>query len=72
MDITIAVGDVSVKLRGVDYSPRQINGLVRMAAGIAVAVGTTEDEPERPMFGFSAHMERAPDVVEDLSEWFEE
>lgn len=75
MDITVTVGEVTVKLRDVEYSPRQVGALLRSAAGIAVAIGASdvgEVEPERPAIGFAAHIERAPDVVEDLSEWFEE
>lgn len=72
MDVTVSVGEVSIKLRNVDYSTRQIHALVRMAASIAVALGSGDDEPERPPMGFTAHLERAPDIEEDLSEWFEE
>ena len=74
MDVTVIVGEVTVKLRGVDYSPRQVGALLRSCAGISVALsgGEGEAEPERPPMGFAAHIERAPDVVEDLSEWFEE
>jgi len=73
MDVTVTVGDVSVKLRGVDMTSRQIHALIRSTASIAVALGSgAEDEPERPPMGFAAHMERAPDVYEDLSEWFEQ
>lgn len=72
MDITVTVGEVTVKLRDVDLSSRQVLNLLRQAASVALAVGSAEVESERPPFGFAAHIERAPDVVEDLSEWFEE
>jgi hypothetical protein len=72
VDVTVTVGEVTVKLRDVDYSPRQVGALLRSCASIAVALGVGEVESERPPFGFNAHIERAPDVVEDLSEWFEE
>lgn len=72
MDVTVTVGEVSVKLRGVDYSPRQVQALLRSCAGIAVALGVSEPEPDRPPIGFAASIERAPEVYEDLSEWFEE
>lgn len=73
MDITVTVGDVSVKLRDVDMTIRQIHALIRSTASIAVALaGSPDPEPERPPMGFAAHIERAPDVYEDLSEWFEE
>ena len=75
MDVTVIVGEVTVKLRDVDFTPRQVGALLRSAAGIAVAISASdasEPEAERPPMGFAAHIERAPDVVEDLSEWFEE
>ena len=75
MDVTVTVGEVSVKLRDVDLSTRQVHGLLRSAAGIALAINASnasEPEPERPPMGFAAHIERAPDVMEDLSEYFED
>ena len=72
MDVTVAVGEVSVKLRDVEFSTRQVHALLRSVASIAVAINVSEPEPERPPMGFAAHIERAPDVSEDLSEWFED
>ena len=72
MDVTIVVGDVSVKLRDVELSTRQVHALLRSVAGIAVALGVSEPESDRPPIGFAASIERAPEVYEDLSEWFEE
>lgn len=73
MDVTVSVGEVTVKLRGVDLSNRSVLSLLRQVAGIAVLVsGDAEPEPEKAPMGFAAHLERAPEVVEDLSEWFEE
>jgi hypothetical protein len=72
VDITVTVGEVSVKLREVEFSTRQVHALLRSAASIAVAINASEPETERPPMGFAAHLERAPDVLEDLSEWFED
>ena len=68
----MTVGEVSVKLRDVEMTTRQVHALVRSCAGIAVALGVSEPEPDRPPIGFAASIERAPEVYEDLSEWFEE
>ena len=73
MDVTVSVGEVTVKVRGVDWSNRAVLSLLRQVAGVAVLVsGEVESEPEKAPMGFAAHLERAPEVVEDLSEWFEE
>jgi hypothetical protein len=74
MEVKITVGEVSVRLTDVDYSPRQVLALLRQAASIAVAVTPGEGEPERPVFGFGAQMELDPErnVEPDLSEWFED
>jgi len=73
MDVKVSVGEVVVRLSGVEYSPRQVLALLRQAAGIAVAV-QGEGEPEKPSFGFSAHLELDPErnAEPDLSEWFDE
>jgi hypothetical protein len=73
MDVKVSVGEVVVRLSGVEYSPRQVLALLRQAAGIAMAV-QGEGEPEKPAFGFSAHLELDPErnVEPDLSEWFED
>ena len=74
MDVKISVGEVSVRLTDVEYSPRQVLALLRQSASIAVAITASEPEGERPAFGFSAHMELDPErnLEPDLSEWFEE
>ena len=74
MDVTVTVGEVSVKLRDADYSSRQVLHLLRSVAGVALALPNGEPEVERPVFGFSASMELDPErnVEPDLSEWFEE
>jgi hypothetical protein len=72
VDVTVTCGEVSVKLRDVDLSTRQVHALLRSVAGIAVALGVPEVEPDRPPIGFAASIERAPEVYEDLSEYFED
>ena len=72
MDVTVTCGEVSVKLKDVDLSTRQVHALLRSVAGIAVALGVPEAEPDRPPIGFAASIERAPEVYEDLSEYFED
>lgn len=73
MDVKVSVGDVVVRLSGVEYSPRQVLALLRQAAGVAMAL-QSEPESDRPVFGFSAQLELDPErnVEPDLSEWFEE
>ena len=74
MDVKVSVGSVTVRLRDVEYSPRQVLALLRQAASIAVAMNASEPESERPVFGFAAQVELDPErnVEPDLSEWFEE
>lgn len=74
MKVTIQVGSVTVQASGLDITPRQIKSLLISCASIALSLtGEPEPEPEeRTPIGFSAHLERAPDVVEDFSEYFEE
>ena len=74
MDVKVSVGDVVVKLSDVQLTNRQVLALLRQAASIAVALNASDGEQERPVFGFSAHMELDPErnVEPDLSEWFED
>lgn len=80
MRIKVTVGDVDVRLNGLDLTRRQLVALMREAGSIALALAeasTTDDDPSdaRPApFGFSAHLDLDPErnLVEDTSEWFEE
>lgn len=73
MDVTVTVGEVTVKVRGVEWSTRTVMAVLRQVAGISMLTSTeVEVEPEKAPMGFSAHLERAPEIEEDLSEWFEE
>lgn len=75
MKIKVAVGDVEIRLEGVELTTRQIYGLIHKAGSIAVALGIS-DEPEEPKtpIGFSASLELDPErnYEPDLSEWFED
>lgn len=73
MRIRITVGDIDLRMDGLELSKRDVKGLLQLAAGYAAALSQpAEPERESTPIGFAAHIERAPDVVEDLSEWFEE
>tara|TARA_R110002096_G_scaffold18442_2_gene62825 strand:+ start:425 stop:661 length:237 start_codon:yes stop_codon:yes gene_type:complete len=73
MRVSVRVGDARVDLQGVDFSLREVRSLVRLLASIQVAIGAVgvEENVVSPPIGFTV-VERAPDVEEDLSEWFEE
>ena len=73
MKLRISVGEVDLRVDGLELTKRQVKDLLTSAASIAVAlVGSPEPEPERPPLGFSAHIERAEPIEEDLSEYFED
>jgi hypothetical protein len=59
MRVRVKVGDVEVTVEGVDYTRRQVRGLLGAVAGVAVML--TPDEPERAPVGFSVVTERADD-----------
>jgi hypothetical protein len=73
MLVRITVGEVELRIEGVDWTRRQVTSLLTQVASIAVAL-TGEPEPDPPQhpMGFTAQIERAPEVYEDFSEWFEE
>ena len=73
MKVRINVGEVDLRVDGLELTKRQVKDLLTSAASIAVAlIGNPEPEPERPPLGFSAHIERAEPIEEDLSEYFED
>lgn len=73
MRVRIKVGEVDLRVEGIELTKRQVKDLLTSAASIAVAlVSDPEPEPERPPLGFSAHIERAEPIEEDLSEYFED
>ena len=76
MKVRLDVGEVSVRLDGVDLSPRQVRDLLRLCATVSAFVanaGPAEpvERASSPM-GFTAHIERASDPVDDFSEFFED
>ena len=74
MRIRISVGDLELRTDGIDLTKRDIRSLMRQMVGYSAALAAAGqvEEKESPPIGFAAHIERAPDIVEDLSEWFEE
>jgi hypothetical protein len=73
MLVKITVGEVELRIEGVDWTRRQVTSLLTQVASIAVALtGETEPDPPQQPMGFTAQIERAPEVYEDFSEWFEE
>ena len=74
MRVRITVGDLELRFDGMDLTKRDIRSLMRQMVGYQVALNAAAqvEEKESPPIGFAAQVERAPDVVVDLSEWFEE
>lgn len=73
MRVRITVGDLELRTDGLDLNKRDIRAFMRQMVAYAAALqANAPDEPERAPLGFAAHIERAPDIVQDLSEWFEE
>ena len=73
--VRVSVGEVEVRLEGVDVSLRQVRALLRLVAGVSLAGGqVAEVEEPRPVIGFGAHIERLPEeiVKEDLSWYFDD
>ena len=74
MDVEITVDGVELKIRGADYSTRQVLHLLRVVAGLSTSLQTAEDEVDKPPIGFSAHLELDPErnVVDVDPDWFED
>lgn len=74
MRIRITVGDIELRAEGLDLDKRDVKAFMRQMVAYAAALQSTAspEEPEKQPLGFAAHIERAPDIVQDLSEWFEE
>jgi hypothetical protein len=79
MKIRIAVGDIDIRLDGMDLTPRQVRGLIKYAVGASAALaltaqGESEEPDPRAPIGFSASIERLPEEIptEDLSWYFDE
>lgn len=77
MKVRIVAGEVEVRIDGLDLTKRDLDRLLHTITGLA-AVLATPTEPEQPTpehlpLGFTALVERAPDLPEpDLSEYFDE
>jgi len=72
MKIKVSVGGIKVSTKGIELTKRDIHKLLESAGSIALAMleaaETAEEEPEpqSSAIGFSAHIERAPDLpIED-------
>jgi hypothetical protein len=72
MKVTVTVGDIVIKTQGVEINVRQVKELTRLAASIALALPAPaperEPEPSQTPIGFSAHVERAPELPTE--DWF--
>ena len=74
MRVRVSVGEVEVRLDGVDVSVRQIRELMRLAAGLNLVGGGDGGDEARPVIGFAASIERLPEEIpqEDISWYFDE
>lgn len=72
MRVSVRVGEARVDLQGGEWSMREVRSLVRLLASVQEVIGAPSEEGSASPIGFSAVLERAPAVEEDLSEWFEE
>lgn len=75
MKVRIAVGDVDIRLDGVDLTLRQVRGLVKYAVGAAAALSLagaeTEDNETKHPLGFAATIERLPEEIpKDNLDWY--
>ena len=69
MKARIVVGDVELRLDGLDLTAAQVRSLLRTAARLARRA--EEDEEPRAPIGFTAIVERTPQDV-DRAEYYEE
>lgn len=59
MKLTIQIGEVAVKVTGLDVTVRQVTALMREAARLAAGLeAAPEAEPERTPLGFAVITER--------------
>lgn len=80
--VKVIAGPVEITLSHADHAGpcplyRRAERLMLAAAGVVAVVGASdaEAEPEPPgaPWGFTAHIERAPEFIDrDLSDYFEE
>lgn len=66
MKVRVTVADVELRLDGADLTTREIRGLMRHAASIALALAATdkttavEIEETKTSLGFTAHLDLDP------------
>ena len=65
MKVIVKVGEFSVTVDGLDLSKRSIRSLLMDCAGIAASL-QPEVEQAAPV-GFTAHLERLPDDLADVT-----
>ena len=65
MKVVIKVGDVTVTVEGMDLQRRHVRALLMDCAGIAATL-SPEVEQASPV-GFTAHLERLPDDMADVT-----
>ena len=67
MRIVVRVGGIKIQTEGIDLTKRDIHKLLEAAGSIALAIleqqPDDEEEVERAPIGFSAHIERAAEII---------
>jgi hypothetical protein len=66
--VSIAVGDVSVELRDVDLTTRQIHALLRLCVDAAHYLPKGDTDTSAPI-GFTANVERASEYHRPDFDW---
>ena len=72
MRVAIAVGEVSVELRGVTMTTRQVRELVRLCNEVAHDLPSKPDAETPSPIGFTASMERAGEYVRPDFDWVDD
>jgi hypothetical protein len=70
--VSVSVGDVSVDLREVDMSNRQIRDLVRLCVDAAHYLPTKHEHETNNPIGFAASIERSGEYVRPDFEWVDD
>ena len=72
MRVAITVGEVSVELRGVTMTTRQVRELVRLCTEVAHDLPAKPETETPSPIGFTASMERASEYVRPDFEWVDD
>ena len=74
MKIRVTIGEVDIRVDGLDLTVSQLRNLTRLAASIALALPGSPPEPDASPapIGFTANIERNTEPLVDFSEWFED